>query len=242
MLLVATVLASSAYAGGPTTEMPVSHSKPALFASLEGGYTWNDVGNTTVSYTNTTTDATFTGSPNKSNSGGTGVLSVGAIHYSSTNPDLSYTGEMGLGYYGKTQFTTPLNIINSTNYMYGLDLLAGVDYSFNPSFDAFFKLGGLLENVRLVRNTNLNAVGINVIENETTTVSSVIPELKLGGIYNITEYWGLSLAYMHAFGNSPSMSVSKTVTDGVVVASNYSSTGAPISLNTALLGLVYKFD
>ena len=239
ILLAATVLASSAFAGGYTTEAP--HSKPALFAQLEGGYTWDTMGSTTFSFVGPT--STFTGGPAETTSGGTGVLSFGAIHYSSAHPDLSYTGEMGWGYYGKREFTVRSNIIDSKNYIYGFDLLAGVDYQFTPMFDVFFKLGALLENVRLVRNTNLNALGASVISNETSTVSSVIPELKLGGIYNITDVWGLSLAYMHAFGNTPSMSVTKTIAaPGDVTSSNYSSTGAPISLNTVLAGLVYKFD
>jgi hypothetical protein len=242
MVLAAALIASSAYAGGQTVEPMAPMHHHALFVSAEGGYSWNYVGSTNVTYTNSRTGASFSGSPTKSNSGGTGRLAFGAIHYSPSNPNLSYTGEIGWGYYGKTNFTTPMNILSSTNYMYGADLLVGVDYQFVPAFDAFFKLGGLLENVRMVRNVNLTALGNSVIDNETTTVSSVIPELKIGGTYDFTNCWGLSLAYMHAFGNSPSMSVNNTFTPGSgVTASNVSSTGAPISLDSLTLGLIYKF-
>src|SRR5204863_6667447 len=110
-------------------------------------------------------------------------------------------------------------------------------------FDGFFKVGAMFQNVRLVRNLDLNSRGANVIENETSTVSSVIPELKVGGIYNLSDAWGISLAYMHAFGNSPSMTVTKTLTAPPVSvsASSISSTEAPISLDSVLAGIVYKF-
>ncbi|OGT42506.1 MAG: hypothetical protein A3F13_09175 [Gammaproteobacteria bacterium RIFCSPHIGHO2_12_FULL_40_19] len=242
LLLATTFLAAHVYAGGPTVEPMAQPQNHALFATLEGGYTWNYVGNTTVSYANTTTGATNTESPTKTNNGGSGRFALGAIHYTS-NPDISYTGEFGWGYYGKTTFTTPSNILTAKNYLYGFDLLGGIAYKFTPMLDGFFKLGGLLENVRMVRNVNLYSVNVNAIENETTTVSSVIPLVKLGGIYNLTDCWGLSLAYTHAFGNSPSMTVNKTVAGSppVATASTISSTGAPISFDNVMAGVMYKF-
>lgn len=236
MLLASVVLASNAYAGGEVIQ-PMQPLNPALFATIEGGYTWNALGSTTVSYTGET--STFTGTVPKKKHGATGRVAAGAIHYSS-NPDLSYTAELGWGYYGYTTYKTVLNLINAKNSIYGVDLLLGINYQFNPMFDVFLKLGGLLENVRMTRNTNLNSVGIPVVENVTTTTSSVIPEVKLGGIYNLTNAWGISLAYMHAFGNSPSMSVTKVATT-TPVTTNIRSMGSPITLDSVTLGLEYKF-
>ena len=234
MLVAATLLASTVYAGGPSVEpMPQSHNLP-LFATLEGGYTWNDLGTTTVN--------SLTAS--ESNKGFSGRVAAGAAHYSSYNPSLSYTGEFGWGYYGQTDYTLASRGVDAENYIYGLDLLGGVNYQVNDLFDVFFKLGGMLQNIRMHRNTNLdNFIGGTAVtgtDNETTTVSSVIPEIKLGGVYNFTDCWGISLAYMHAFGNNVSMTVDKTHTADTVTSTT-TVTGAPVSLNNVMLGLRYRF-
>ncbi|MCX7121889.1 MAG: hypothetical protein NTZ67_09020 [Gammaproteobacteria bacterium] len=235
MLLAAAFLVSNVYAGGMTAEPMTQAQNPTLFTTIEGGYTWNDFGNTTV--TSTVIKPT--------NSGWTGRAALGATHYSTSHEKISYTGEMGWGYYGENQYTSELRGVNAQNYIYGVDLLAGVDYQFSSMFDAFFKVGGLLENIRMDRHTDLskyvgsgNTTGI---DNETTTTSSVIPEIKVGGVYNFTNLWGLSLAYMHAFGNNVSMNVTKT-NDGATVTSDSTITGAPVSLNSVTIGLRYKFD
>lgn len=236
LLIAATaILASSAYAGGPDAmSMPVASQNHNLFATLEGGYTWNSLGDTTVTVGSTTHTAEQT------NNGGTGRVAVGAIHYSTAYTGLSYTGEMGWGYYGKTSYQSVGGGIDAQNYIYGLDLLAGVDYQIVSAFDVFFKVGGMLQNVRLDRNTNLGNYtngSVTGSDNSTTTVSSIVPEIKLGGVYNITNEWGLSASYLGAYGNgNVSMNVQKSAG-----YSYTNATGAPIMLNTLLLGLTYKF-
>lgn len=237
LLAAATVLVSTAYAGGDDTlTMPAQNQNPVLFATAEGGYTWNSLGDTQITVGGTTFTATQT------DSGGSGRLAMGAVHYSTRTPGLSYTGELGWGYYGKTEYAESDRGIDAQDYIYGVDLLAGVDYMFNSKFDGFFKLGGLFENVRMKRTTDLSELTggtASGTDNETTTTSSVIPEVKIGGIYNVTSEWGLSAAYVHAFGNSDvSMTIQKTADPDV---SNTTATGAPVSLNTILFGVVYRF-
>ena len=235
LLLATAALISNAYAGGMTAEPMQQAPNPTLFTTLEGGYTWNDFGNTTVQNTVIA----------PSTSGASGRLAFGATHYSTMHQNLSYTAEIGGGYYGETGHSSALRGVSAKNYIYGLDLLAGVDYQINNMFDVFFKLGGLLENTRMVRNTDLSkyiAGGtVTGIQNETTTSSSVIPEVKLGGVYNFTNLWGLSLSYMHAFGNNVSLDTNRTVNADTEVT-NGTATGIPVSLNNLMVGLRYKFD
>ena len=229
------LLVSGAYAGGQTVEPMPQDQNPTLFATLEGGYTWNELNATTVNGV----------TANQSNSGGTGRFAIGGIHQSTMHPNLSYTAEVGAGYYGQTDYTAPVRGINAQNYIYGFDVLGGVDYKFCNMFDLFFKVGGLMENVRMNHSTDLSKyVGDGTvvgIDNSKTTISSVIPEIKVGGIYDITNAWGLSAAYMHAFGNNVSMVTSRTAVGGVIT-SNSSAIGSPITLNTLTFGVVYKFN
>lgn len=129
--------------------------------------------------------------------------------------------------------------VDTKDTIYGLDLLAGIGYKFNSMFEGFFKLGGLLENTRMNRNTNINSTTVDVADNQTTTSSAVIPEVKVGGLYNIDNDWALSASYMHAFGNGDvSLNVNKTYAG----TETTTATAGPISLNTILAGVVYKFD
>lgn len=93
MLVAAAVLASTAYAGGPDKMVAMPQAQDhALFATIEGGYTWNSLGDTNLAYT--IGSETFTLSPSQTNSGGTGRVAFGAMHQS-TNPSIYYTGELG---------------------------------------------------------------------------------------------------------------------------------------------------
>lgn len=236
LLISAIVLSSSAvYAGGPSVEPMSQNNNLPLFATVEGGYTWNAFGNTTVNGV----------TASKSDKGVSARAAVGATHYSTSNPNVSYTAEGGWGYYGKTEYISSSSGVDAKDYIYGIDFLAGVNYAVNNMFDLFVKAGALVQNIRINRTTDLSrfvAGGtVTGTDTERKTVSSVIPEIKLGGVYNINEAWGISLAYMHAFGNNVSMSVSKT--HGADSAtSNTTITGAPVTLNNVMLGLRYRFS
>jgi len=235
LLLATAALVSNVYAGGMTAEPMQQAPNPTLFTTLEGGYTWNQFGNTTVNGV----------TASQSNSGASGRLAVGATHYSTMVNNLSYTAELGGGYYGQTDYTRASSGINAQNYVYGLDLLAGVDYQIGNMFDVFFKAGGMIQDVRMDRNTDLSKFvaggSVTGIDNETTTASYFAPEIKLGGVYDFTNLWGLSLSYLHVFGNNVNMNISKTDTGGTV-ASNTTITGSPVSLNNLMVGLRYKFN
>ncbi|MDP1574957.1 MAG: hypothetical protein Q8L78_08545 [Coxiellaceae bacterium] len=236
--LVTALLASSVYAGGPDVMAMPAAPAHSLFTTVEGGYSWNNYGNTIVAI-HPTTPVQHIVTP--SNNGGTGRVAIGAIHYSTYCPKLSYTAEAGWGYYGSTSYTASAAGINAKNYMYGFDALAGVDYEFTSKIDGFFKLGALFENTKMNRNTDLGTYTGGIVtsgtENVSSTTSSILPELKVGGVYNITDAWGLTAAYMFAYGNG---NVSSNIRKTATTEDKY-VTNAPASINSLLFGLQYKF-
>jgi len=230
-------LSSSLYAGsmGPVSEAQ-GH---ALFADGEAAYTWNSIGSTIVRNQSI---------PSSDNGWG-GRIGAGAVHYYSDK--ISFTGELGWGYYGKTSFTSTALGINTQAEIYGMDLLVGTDYRFNENFDLFLKLGGMLENVRLKRNTNstnlisTSGATFGGVSKTVTTMGSVVPEIKVGGIYNFCDDWGVSLAYMYVFGNEDvSLNINPSVQHAaptLVVNNNVTATSSPVALSTIMFGLHYKF-
>jgi hypothetical protein len=224
-------LSSGLYAG---TMGPISTPGHALFTTIEGGYTWDEVDDTNING--------FIASKSTDHWGGR--LAAGATHYSVTNNALSYTGELGWGYYSRTKITLPVFGVNARNNIYGLDFLVGVNYAFN-AFDLFLKAGGMVQNVRRELTTDLSrfvsggsVVGIN---RSTLTHSAVAPEVKVGGVYNFTDSLGLSLAYSYVFGNTDVHTTTSKFFDGTSVVSNTSVTGSPVALSVVSLGLRYSF-
>ena len=209
--------------------------RPMLFATAEGAYTWTSIGSTQVNGV----------TASKSTNGWGGRIAGGATHYSSYDQNLSYTAELGWGYYGKTDISLAGSGINAENQIYGLDMLVGANYRYSM-IDMFLKVGGMVENIRMSRNTDLQryVAGGNVVgtSNSTMTTTSVVPEIKVGGVYNINDQWGVSLAYMYVFGNdNVNMSSSKSF-NGATITNNSSVTGSPVALSTVMFGLRYSFD
>ena len=151
------------YAGG----MGPVKSKQSLplpllvpFLAGEGMYTWPDVAGYNVNILNINSsgeqDATITSTEN--NKGWGGRLAAGLMHPFSQR--FSGSAELGWGYYGQMDLdpritvTSGVQVIPTGSSMrmklnqYGLDLLAGVVYN-QPKYDLFFKVGGLVQNLRL---------------------------------------------------------------------------------------------
>ena len=74
----------------------------------------------------------------------------------------------------------------------------------------------------------------------TLTVSS--PEFKVGGIYNVNEKIGISLAYLHVWGNTFSYTYSQTIsTSPLQIVTNEATSKPPTTLNAVMLGINYLF-
>ncbi|MFI4919700.1 MAG: hypothetical protein ACHP65_09115 [Legionellales bacterium] len=230
---VALAVSSTLFAG---TMGPIAEVKPALFVTGEGAYTWNGVGRTTIN------DVSL----DKTKNGWGGRIAAGATHYSVDN--MSYTGELGWGYYGQSKFHNSDIGLNTTSSIYGMDLLVGANYKYD-NFDLFFKVGGMVENVRHHRlaNTVNSTPGLSYANytDTSTTKSAVAPEIKAGGVYNINDQWGVSLAYMYVFGNKANVNISDTVSGsaatGYAVSSTITARSLPVSLSSVMFGLRYSF-
>lgn len=208
------------------------------------------VGEATVTW-NTTQSATIFGNPpslTKQLWGGRGA--VGVAHASPTR--FGYTAEIGWGYYGSTKSynfgagTPGSLLITNSSYLYGLDILAGLTYDFNP-LQVFIKGGALAENRHTngyaeFRNVNngISYLSTNAIKSTTT---NVLPEIKVGGLYSVYDNLSLSLAYMHVFGNDNfAATVTGAFSNPGAGAGMSSVTNAQVpSLDSILFGLVYQF-
>ena len=221
------------------------NTKPSFipFASIEGAYSWNTLEN---NHSGATVSKDQWG----------GRLAAGLVHPWKDNLGLSL--EVGYGYYGKTTESESMSNIGSglisadfsstiSNKISGVDILAGMAYSYNQ-FDLFAKAGVMAETMmnKLSGSTNVNLLSeinasVNVINRSSNT--AVLPEIKVGGNYNLNENIGISLAYMHVFGSSlnngnTSVTVPSSSTAPVIVSIN----DQPTSLDAILFGLHYNFS
>ncbi len=231
--VVAAAAASVVHAGSMG---PVSTSSSTPYLTSEASYTWPPYGGFTVnSYQRTI-----------SSQGWGGRLGAGMMYsYSET---ISLTGEIGGGYYGsKSQNLYNVNgqVASSGSFSVdGYDVLAGFIYKLNY-FDVFFQGGFMLENIRTSYYNNLSDIypgGLySGFKTRSLNQTQALPEIKVGGIYNVNPNWGIDVAYMHVFGNNnPHGSGQKSATfDGVY--ENTSVFGQNPTLDSVMFGLHYNF-
>lgn len=206
-------------------------STSILFVGLEGSYTGEKIQGFTFNSIFGT----------NSRQGGGGRASVGILRTYKNNTH--FTAEAGWGYYGKSEYyTQPLDSFGSYT-MYGFDLLFGVDQTYR-NVDLFIKAGAMAEMVRFSSSTNLERVYsggfITGTLQEARTDSNVVPEIKVGGIYNINDQLGISLAYMYLVGwEVGGSATSQAAPTGIIINKNTSS--GPPAFNSVLLGVRYNF-
>ena len=77
----------------------------------------------------------------------------------------------------------------------------------------------------------------------TSTIASsqtkILPEIRVGGIFNANDNWGVSLAYMHAFGSNLSGSLNMSAANGVLTKNATGDSRNP-TLDSILLGIRYS--
>lgn len=231
ILTTAFFLCSSCVISHAGSMGPVSSVLPPTtpFVSLEGAYTWNQLNSVTVN------GAASAGHDKPWG----GRLAAGFIHpYSDL---LRFSGELGGGYYG-SQSRTVGNYGRSNVSIDGYDLLFGALYKFNQ-FDLFGDVGVMLQNNRIKSTEYLEVSNPGgLLSGSITTKSNqtqVLPEIKVGGIYNLSDNWGISLAYMHVFGVNTGGNMSVTPTTDVVAINGTTQTQNP-TLDSALLGVRYN--
>ena len=235
IIITASVVSSligltAAHAG---TMGPVAAQLPSMvpFAVLEASYTWNQLSTSTIN-SQTATPTT---------QGWGGRFGAGFAHPLSES--LSLTTELGGGYYGSNKFSLASQGISTRSTIDGYDFLVGGTYTMNQ-FDLFGKVGVMVQNLRssVTQDYSKSLPGGlysgTVVTHSNTT--QALPEVKVGGIYNWTESWGLTVAYMHVFGNSPAANIGVNATAGAISANGNTNNQNP-SLDSIMFGLNYKF-
>lgn len=214
---------------------PVMTPRITPFISGEASVTWNSIQSSYV----------FGSTPIQSRQQWGGRGAAGVLYPYSNN--WSFSSEGGWGYYGQVKMNNSgvssngLYSLSVTNVsqLYGFDLLVGALYSYQQ-FDAFFKVGAMAENRSYNGASSLSHTGFTSIFNQSNIQTTVYPEIKVGGIYNLTDQFGITLAYMHVFGND---SLKATIPDGTNPPTNNNVTASlrNPTLQSVMFGLVYKF-
>ena len=164
---------------------------------------------------------------------------------------LAFSAEIGGGYYGQVNST----ITNATGGVQqtathnidGYDVLAGALYKFEHDklyhADIFFQFGFMVENLRNNTKTNY-ANGANPLVTGSQSVydilSTAYPEVRVGGLYDLTENVAFSVAYLHVFGETYASNTSVQVASGVTRLGGNIQRQVP-TLDSVLFGLRYNF-
>ncbi|MDF1827143.1 MAG: hypothetical protein P1U39_02570 [Legionellaceae bacterium] len=169
-----------------------------------------------------------------------GRVSAGMLKF--YNEKLRFTGEIGGGFYGNESTKIPQLSVKEKQSVDGYDVLVGALYKLEK-VDVFGQVGFMVQNLRMSLNqANLSEVSQGTFLTGTSyqrdNKAAVLPELRVGGIYNLREDLGITLTYMHAFGSTLSNTFSMVAAPGNIHATQVAKMQNP-SLDSILLGLRY---
>lgn len=236
-IIVSTLVGlSTGYAGsmGPASTQALPCLTP--FISTEASYTWNQLGNVTLNQ--------FTMS--NIHQGWGGRLGAGFVHQFSER--LRFSTEIGGGYYGAATGSSASAGLSARVTIDGYDMLWGALYRVNQfdvlgNIDVFGSMGFMVENNRqkVTQDRALSTPGgfySGVIVTK-SNMTQVFPEIKVGGIYNLNDNWGISLAYMHVFGTEFGETITTSASAGSNVK-NGTQNFENATLNSIMFGLRYS--
>ena len=234
LAVLTTVLSSSllpnSYAGamGPVN---VANTPSVYFISGEGLYTWKTIGPLMQNGTLVPVNSQHWG----------GRVAAGIMK---PYKDVRFSVEAGWGMYGEDRYVNPAVGVNRYGRAYGFDLLLGTVYTYNQ-FDVFLKAGAFLENLQLSIGQNLAAQkpgGASIgVSNIASTQTAILPELKIGGIYNINDSLGISLAYMYVFGSRLQWNLNQAADPSQYIQTGTQNNQLP-AFGALALGINYKFN
>ena len=222
-------LCANVYAGemGPVSTTEYSTILP--FVTLEGDYAWNSM-----------YPGVINGIQSVKKNSPWGGRAAGGFALKRTE-NLFFSGEAGWGAYGHNNLLTTSGE-SASYYFYGFDLLLGATY-FYQQFDVFAKAGAMIETLRGISNTTLGEYDPGSIlsgyVSESSSQTTALPEVKIGGEYNFNSQLAVSLAYMYVFGSNQKLFVDNKVTSGQGLARNQQLRFQGPSLNSIMLGLRY---
>ena len=246
---------------------PVKKPLPVLvpFLAGEAMYTWPDIAGYNVRILNVDSagnDAVITSK--NTNDGWGGRFAAGAMHPFSER--FAGSAELGYGYYGKVDANPIVTVSSGVRvipagtsmkmviHQYGMDVLAGVVYN-QPKYDLFFKVGGLVQNLKLKTDFNptvLSGGRVNSITQRLNgqyslnqTLVNVLPMLRLGGGYHVTKNWLATVSWMHAFGATLKLTAPNIEVGGTGNVGSFGDVEVKMAsptLNTVMFGTEYRFD
>lgn len=234
-IISALTCSSFVYAGG----MGCNNSSfcGSAFIGLEGGYTWNMIDGFAFNLVNGSVVSV------EDNQGYTARISAGVL--SNIDDQFGVTGEVGWGYYGRTNLNPAIvgtaaatpGTFNIQQTLTGFDTLLGVAFT-QPNYSLFLKAGALFQNMQTKTNASIAPFGFPIVStlNLVSNSTEVLPEIKLGGSYNFNENWAVTAAYLFALGASPRLTGDFNVNTGRLGIN--SNTQNP-SINTVLFGVQY---
>ena len=226
LLFLLAAFFSVAHAGdmGQTQRMPGL----SPFLSGEGGYNWRTINGATIEGL----------APRISNEPWGGRVAAGFMFHYFDN--LRFSNEIGWGYYGATDTTTDIGGFSSRSNIDGIDLLVGALYRWKKT-DLFVKVGALVENNRKTKAAREGTFLVNT-EGLSFNQTQVLPEIKVGGIYNVAERVGLSVSYMHAFGSDVGLTARRVIVSRerpVALAVDMNGNFQNPSVDAVLFGVFY---
>lgn len=207
-----------------------TQSLPVLIPYIggEGSYTWNSIDGFRLNVLKT----------HRTNQGWGGRFSGGMFHPISDR--LWVNVEFGGGYYGQTKLA--FKGYNATNILNGFDVLIGAIYKFTR-IDLFANVGFMAINDRVNEVQNLEVTQPGGLYKGTVSQNSdapqIIPEVKVGGIYNVNKNWGVTLAYLHAFGEQVGRVSFINAEPDLVTVNQLARYRSP-SLDSIMFGLRYS--
>lgn len=237
------------------------------FLAGEGMYTWPDVDGFSLNLLNANIQGQVQDvhiTSKNDNEGWGGRLAGGLMHPMSGRFS-SFLGsvEAGWGYYGSMSMSPLAQVASGTVSVssdeasmrmkqYGVDLLAGLVYE-QPQYDVFFKVGALVQNLKLKMGVNPQeleaSAGVtpgNLVSrlngkyNLSPTIVNVLPMLRLGGGYHISQNWLATASWMHAFGSTLKLTMPDVNASSRTIGDLTAQIASP-SLNTVMFGLEYRF-
>ncbi len=182
--------------------------------------------------------------PSVSKNGWGGRLSVGINH--PYTEKVSLNAEVGGGYYGNTRSNVAASGIFGNYNITGYDFLFGGSYHFQ-SFDLFGDIGFMAQTLfaSMLRDQAKQFVGGGITGRirQHASATEVLPEIKVGGLYNVTDNVALTLAYTYVFGSTVSgeLNTSSATAPPSFFTAYGASTARNPSLSTILFGLRYNF-
>lgn len=201
-----------------------------IFGSIEGSYTWNDISPFKLNNHTSGESVQHWG----------GRLAGGVIH--PVTEKLSLSAEVGGGYYGSNKLSAPLAGWNANTGIDGYDILLGALYKLNL-FDIFGDVGFMAQNQRVHVNQQLErSLPGGLFSGQTSNkfnTTQILPEIKVGGIYNLNDNWGISLAYIHVFGSNLQNTTRINAAPSSIVI-NGTANVENTTLNAIMLGLRYS--